>query len=57
VFPIARNITACLGGFVLLGQTVGAFGTNLCGVPFPANAPSLAEEMAWVFTHEFQRPD
>jgi len=53
VFPIARNLAGCLGGFVLLGQTVGAF-ANGCGVPYPSNDPNLNTDMIWGFTHEFQ---
>jgi len=52
VFPIARNLAGCLGGFVLLGQTVGAFASN-CGVPYPTNDTNVDTTMTWVFTHEF----
>jgi hypothetical protein len=53
VFPIARNLVGCLGGFVLLGQTVGAFASN-CGVPYPTNDPNVDLDKIWGFTHEFQ---
>jgi hypothetical protein len=53
VFPIARNVAGCLGGFVLLGQTVGAFSSN-CGVPYPTNDPNVDIDKIWGFTHEFQ---
>jgi hypothetical protein len=53
VFPIARNLAGCLGGFVLLGQTVGAFAAN-CGNPYPTNDPNVSLDSIWGFTHEFQ---
>jgi hypothetical protein len=53
VFPVAKDLNGCWGGFVLLGRTVGAFGTA-CGVPYPANVSGTTQDMAWNFTHEFQ---
>jgi hypothetical protein len=53
VFPIARNLAGCLGGFRLLGRTVGAFANN-CGVPYPTNDPNVDFDKLWGFVHEFQ---
>ena len=53
VYAIARDLNGCWGGFTLLGQTTGAFGT-VCGVPYPTNDPNVNTTMTWVFTHEFQ---
>jgi len=51
IYPIARDLNGCWGGFGILGG-VGAFGT-VCGVPFPTNDTSADTTMTWVFTHEF----
>jgi hypothetical protein len=53
VYVWANNLGGCWGGFTLLGQTAGAFGT-VCGVPFPSNDSSIDPTMPWNFTHEFQ---
>ena len=53
VFAVARDLGGCWGGFLLLGETVGAFATA-CGVPYPSNDPNVNTDMTWNFTHEFQ---
>jgi hypothetical protein len=53
VHPIADNLAGCYGGFVILGQTAGSYG-SVCGVAYPLALPAKGAAMAWSFTHEFQ---
>jgi hypothetical protein len=53
VFVTGNGLAGCYGGFVILGETGGAY-SRVCGVPSPYEGLSDTDAtVVWGFTHEF----